>query len=452
MNTLNVSMLGAGSGFVINIAKDLLDVDCFDQVRFVLMDTNQKRLDKAFAAVSDIIDTATASIALQKTTKLEEALDGMDYVIASCEQNRFDFWKKDIEIPEQFGVHQLTGENGGPGGTLHAMRNISLFVPILEAMEKYCPNALLMNFTNPMSFLCTYFKNYSKNRTLGFCHQVHGSLGVVAEQLGFEPGELEIISGGVNHFNWLVDIRKRNSKGSFKEDFFELARHSIYWQKTHEDIPDQRFTLEMLESLGEYCIGFDGHIIEYLPFFYEKDQWGKLGFESIVKSGIDPAIAKAKADQGGSLEAMALIGASRGEYSKFPFPKEWFHPYYAEKPCQVIQALETNELLYLDAINIVNNGAITNLPENAIVDIPAVVKGGEVRGIHVGELPMIGAELCRRQITIHEMIAQATHEGNDKLVIQAMCLDPYVRSITQAKDIWQAFKKEYADYLPTFKS
>ena len=441
-------MLGAGSGFVINIAKDMLDLKCFDDAGFVLMDTNRDNLDKAFKAVSDILGAEKTGIKLEKTTELNKALDGIDYVIASCEQHRYPFWKKDIEIPEQFGVHQITGENGGPGGIIHAMRNISLFMDILKDMEKYCPNAILMNFTNPMSFLCTYFKNHSKIKALGFCHQVHGSMGVIAEQLGFEPGDLEIISGGVNHFNWLVDIRKRGSRESFKTEFFEMVKKSRYWQQNHKNIPCQRFTLDMLETLGEYCVGFDDHIIEYIPFFYEKEEWDELGFKSLIHSLVARITDGEKAS---TLEAMTLISESRGEYSQYPFPKEWLHPYYAEKPCEVIQALETNELLYLDSINIINNGSITNLPEDAIVDIPAIVKGGEVRGVHVGKLPMIGAELCRRQITIHEMIAKATHEGDDKIVLQAMCLDPYVRSITQAKNIWQAFRKEYIDYLPTFK-
>ena len=159
-----------------------------------------------------------------------------------------------------------------------------------------------------------------------------------------------------------------------------MVKQSTYWQKLHKNIPDQRFTLEMLETFGEYCIGFDSHIVEYLPFFYEKDEWDKFALESLVRPRLDPTIAKME-KEGGTLEAMVLVAESKGEYSKYPFPKNWLHPYYAEKPCRVIHALETNELLYLDAINIVNHGAISNLPDDAIVDVPAVVKGGAVRGV-----------------------------------------------------------------------
>ena len=449
MSDFKVAMLGAGSGFVINIANDLLRSKFFDNTRFVLMDTNEVCLNKAFDTVRNLIKSQNSNIIIEKTTDRRLALEGCGYVITGCEQNRYPFWKKDIEIPEQFGVYQVLGENGGPGGQIHAMRNISLFMGILEDMECCCPDAWLLNFTNPMSFLCTYFKNYAKNPALGFCHQVHGSFGVIAEMLGFEPGELEVITGGINHFNWLVDIRKRGQNKSCMQEFLSKVRESTYWKTKHENIPRQEFTLEVLETFGAYPVGFDDHVIEYLPFFYEKDEWKNHNRDSIVDESLLPVIKKGSFGQ--SLEAMTLIGDAKGAYLKFPFPKKWNDPYYAEKPCEVIEALETNNLLYIDAINIVNNGTISNLPEDAIVDVPAVVKGGRVRGVHVGELPMMAAELCRRQITIHEMIAKATHEGDEKLVVQALCLDPYVRSITQAKKIWQAFRKEYIDYLPTFK-
>jgi len=154
-----------------------------------------------------------------------------------------------------------------------------------------------------------------------------------------------------------------------------------------------------------------------------------------------------KGEDGYTLEAQTLQGAY---IETPPFPKDPEHPYYAEKPCRVIEALETNTPTYLDAMNIVNHGSISNLPAEAIVDIPAVVVGGGVRGIHLGELPIGCMEICRRQITIHEMIARSVHEGDEQLAIQALCLDPYVRSITQARNIWQDYKKEYAEYLPTF--
>ena len=139
-------------------------------------------------------------------------------------------------------------------------------------MEKYCPDAWLLNFTNPMSIICTWFKNYSPVKTLGFCHQVHGSFGLIAEQLGMQPGDLEVITGGVNHFNWLMDIRKKNTNQSCMQEFLEKVSQSQYWHKNFPNIPKQAFSLEILKTFGSYPVGYDDHIIEYLPFFYEPEE------------------------------------------------------------------------------------------------------------------------------------------------------------------------------------
>lgn len=444
---LKISMLGAGSGFVVNVARELAASKVLQDSTFVLMDTNAERLEKANTAVLKIMEEHESSVKIEATQQLRPALENCNYVIASCEQNRYPYWIKDVEIPQRHGVHQYTAENGGPGGQMHALRNIAMFQPILAEMERSCPDAWLMNFTNPMSFLCTYFKNYAKNPALGFCHQVHGSFGVIAEMLGMQPGDLQVVTGGVNHFNWLFDVRLKGSSKSFKQEFFERVKKSEYWQKVFHNMPDQKFTLEILKTFGDYCVGYDDHLVEYLPFFYEQSEWAAHGYESILTRRLIPTVEKGDAAQ--TLEHMILMPEARA--AKYPFPKDDSHPYYAEKPCEVIEALETNTPLYLDAINIRNNGAISNLPPDAIVDVPAVVVGGQVRSIHVGELPWGPMELCRRQITLHEMIAKAAHDGDEGLVVQALCLDPYVRSITQARNIWADFKKEFIDCLPMFQ-
>jgi alpha-galactosidase len=300
-----------------------------------------------------------------------------------------------------------------------------------------------MSFSNPMSTICTYFKNYTKVKTVGFCHQVHGSFGVVAEMLGFEPGQLEVISAGVNHFNWLFDIRLKGTGKSFMKEFLELVRNSPYWQRKYDNIPRQTFTREVLEVFGIYPVGYDEHIAEYSPFFYEHAEWADLDFESL-RGFYEKRVAEGK---------RTLEDQQNAEKTNTfpPFPKDPHHPYYGENPCRVISALETNTPCYVDALNIVNNGAVGNLPADAILDLPALVIGGQVRSVHVGDLPPGPCEVTRRQVALHEMIAQAAVEGDDSLVLQALCLDPYVRSITQAKNIWREFRELYREDLPNFK-
>ena len=230
-------MLGAGSGFVITIATELLTDPVFTDCEFMLMDTAADRLDVAETTVREIVAAGSNKITVNKTTDLRTALTGADYVITSCEKNRYANWVKDLRIPEKHGVYQVKGENGGPGGLIHGMRNICMYKEILTTMTEVCPDAWLMNFTNPMSILCTYFKNYFPQiKALGFCHQVHGSFGLIAEQLGWEPGELEVISAGINHCNWLFDIRHRNTGTSCMEEFIEKVRASEYWKKVFQSV------------------------------------------------------------------------------------------------------------------------------------------------------------------------------------------------------------------------
>jgi len=441
---LKITMLGAGSGFVLTIVKELLHDPVFANCEFCLMDPAADRLAAAEGAVKEIAATGTNAIRVSCSTDLRKALADANYVITSCEKNRYPYWVNDLRIPEKYGVDQVKGENGGPGGLIHGMRNICLYREILQAMTEVCPNAWLMNFSNPMSILCTYFKNYfPKIKALGFCHQVHGSFGVIAEQLGWEPGELEVISAGVNHLNWLFDIRHRNTGKSCMEEFTALVKDSKYWKQKFKNVPEQMFTLEVFNAFGMYPIGYDEHIIEYMSFFWERSEWAQWGIT-------DQAACYERLSQQKShtLESQRLLGKT---FNDPPFPKDVNHPYYAENPCRVITALETNTPAYFDAINIRNNGAVDNLPDDVILDIPGLAIGGEVRSIHVGALPPGPCEICRRQTVLHEMIAKACEEGDDSLTLQALCLDPHVHSITQAKNIWSEFRKIYAKELTTFR-
>jgi alpha-galactosidase len=366
------------------------------------------------------------------------------------------FWAKDIEIPLRHGVELMQGENGGPSGSIHALRNITILMGIVEDMKAICPDAWLMNFTNPMSMLCTYLYKYTPIKSLGFCHGVHGSFGVITEMLGFEPGDLQVVTAGINHMNFLLDIRKTGSGKSYMDDFFAAIRKSKYWQKNRKNVPDQIFTLEFLNTFDIYPVGYDNHICEYIPFFYAAEKWKKLGYRSnlAVMQELEEVFksqtAKVTVTGTGTgtiddVEPDRILGKGL-----FPFPKDPGGDYYKETPVLVMEALVKAEPKYLYAMVLPNRGCIANLPFDAVVDIPALVAGGRVHGIEVGELPFFAAELCRRQIAIHELIAQAAVAGDRRLFLEALCLDPFVHSLDTARDIMDDYLKEYREYLPQF--
>ena len=279
-------------------------------------------------------------------------------------------------------------------------------------------------------------------------------------------GTLEIVAGGIDAYENVYDAAKnevREETGLRVTAFFPDIRTGKYaprddsWvdgrelRRIVDSTPEQIFTLEFLGAFGIYPVGYDNHICEYLPFFYSKDEWEELGYHTtkervlqFLETGGRPDAAEA-AGTVDDVEVQRILGKG-----KFPFPKDPEGPYYRESPVKVMEALLTGREACFDALVVPNNGCVSNLPHDAIVDIPAVVAGGRPRGMDVGELPFFAAELCRRQIGIHELIAEAAVTGERRLLLEALCLDPYVRGLTTARKIMEDYLAEYRDYLPQF--
>ena len=444
-----IAMIGAGSvGFSLAVARELIDSETLGDSTFALMDLDAGRLSESGSRIRQLAEHRKSPLKVVETLDRREALTGAEFVVTSFAPKRIEYWMQDMAIAERHGVELLQGENGGPTGQIHALRNITILAGIVKDMEELCPDAWLMNFTNPMSMLCTYLRRYARVPWLGFCHQVHGSIGVAAEMLGMEPGELEVVTAGINHMNFLLDIRRKGQTGSYMEEFFDAVRENTYWQKLHENVPEQRFTLELLDAFGVYPVGYDNHIIEYMGFFHTPEEWKEIGYTSSLTTLKRLREVHRKTTAKGTIDDVE-IERMLGE-GVFPFPKDPAVDYYKEAPVGVMESLITNTPLYLDAMVTVNNGCIANLPAEAVVDIPAVITGGQAHGLAVGELPAFPAELCRRQIAIHELVAQAAFEGDRRLFLEALCLDPYVHHLSTARAIMEDYLETYREYVPQF--
>ncbi len=442
-----IALIGAGSvGFSVAVARELIQSEVLKESTFVLMDIDQQGLDDSEGRIKAMAGQAGGTLNVEATLDRRKALEGADFVVTAYTPHRTEFWIKDIEIAMRHGVDLLQGENGGPAGQIHALRNITILAGIASDVEALCPGAWIMNFTNPMSMLCTYLHKHTKINSLGFCHQVFGSFGVIAEMLGMEPGDLQVITAGINHMSFLLDIRKKGCAESYMEKFLRQVRSSPYWQKNQEYVPEQVFTLEFLNAFGIYPVGYDNHIGEYMPFFYGPQEWKKLDYRlplEALKKLRDQPVKKSATGTVDDVEVERILGKGL-----FPFPKDPTGPWYREKPVAVMESLLTGEPLYLDSIVLTNEGCVPNLPADAAVFIPALVIGGKVRGVAVGELPFFAAELCRRQIAIHELIVEAAVTGERRLFLEALCLDPFVHSLATARNLMDDYLGEYKQYVP----
>ncbi len=401
-----------------------------------LVDTNAASLDVMSRYAQRLNAAVHEAFDLHGTTDRREALPGADFVIVSIAVDRSETWKRDWQIPLKHGVRHVLGENGGPGGLSHAIRNIPLLLSIARDVEKLASNAVVLNFTNPVSRLCLALTKYSKVRVVGLCHQigkgyhlVNQVLRIVEPQSGENEAMLRqriekrihLTAAGLNHFTFILDMRDRVTGADLYPDFRDKVKRMP---------PDfELMSRRLMDTFGPFCATGDGHAGEYVGFASETMSLTGYDFDKYDKSVIKKrALVKAIAD-GREPVKLALSG---------------------ERAIQIIDAIMHDKLQHELAVNIPNNGCISNLPADAVVEIPAIVSGIGVQGIHVGALPDGLAALLRNQIEIQKLVVEAGVNGNRQAALQALLLDPTVHSYAQAKYMLDELLTVQAKYLPQF--
>jgi alpha-galactosidase len=400
-----------------------------------------------------------AGLTIVSSTRREEVLSDADFVIVSIEVGpREGTWQRDWEIPLQFGVRQPYGENGGPGGLAHTLRQVPEMLAIARDMERLCPDAWLINFTNPLPRLCLATSRYSHIKTVGLCHQINTAYMMVgvalAKKLGVDvpPGVssdahpdiwpkarhvaeqvkpmVDVKAAGLNHFTWILDLRDRRTG----EDLYPAFREAFLAMPADFE----PLTRDIFQITGLCPVPGDSHLAEYLPWCHDPQTrpWEKYNLYIY-----EWARAEAKRSElWQTIEAMAKGRA----------PIEPLRDAPSEGAAEIIEGLLGHET-YRAAVNIPNQGHISNLPEGAIVELPAMVGGWGIRGLNVGPLPEAVAELCRREVAVASMSVDAAVTGDRQMALQALLLDPCIDDIDTARVILDAYLVEYTDYLPQFR-
>ncbi len=442
MRPAKIVVIGAGSAsFGLETLFDLLGArEALTGSTIVLVDIDAAHLEKVAALARLANDVYRAGFHIEHTTDRQVALRGAQFVVTAVAVRREELWKLDFEVPIRHGVKHVLGENGGPGALFHSTRSIGLVLPIARDMEQICPDALLLNFTNPMSRVCRAVTRYTRIRTVGLCHQIGHIFRIAGRVLGATSREPEnwdqmkeelvrmealydVKAAGINHFTWLMDLRSR-SDGS---DLYPEFRRRIA-EKPPEFEPLSRF---LMDAFGLIPATGDQHAGEYISFAHEYHTMKGYDFAGAVK---ERAAMWARIDR---------MVAGREALPTEP-------PASGERVVAIIRAVLADANLHLPALNLPNQGFITNLPAGAIVEVPGTVSGWGVRGLGVGELPRGIAELCRRQIEVQELVVEAAVTGSRSLALQALLHDPLVPSARAATAILDDLLRLEADALPMF--
>jgi len=435
-----IVFIGAGSlGFTRGLVRDILTFPLLRSAELALVDTNRERLSFARRACRKIVEMGGYPAKVTATTDRREVLKGADAVLVTILCGRTSVWQHDILIPKKYGVDINIGDTRGPSGIFRALRTIPTMLAICRDMEELCPNAIMLNYTNPMAMVCHAMQRESFIKVSGLCHSVQGTAGMLARWVGLKPHQVDYVCAGINHMAWYVKF-ERNGR-----DLYPKLRKVV---RTNKDVyNEEQVRNEMFLALDYYVTESSGHNSEYNWWFRKRPDL--IRRYCTTGTGWNPG-----------QHAYILKGYRRREKTWKKAVRGWLrqeqpmslkrgHEYAAS----IINAYMGGELFEFNG-NVRNAGLVTNLPEGACVEVPVVASRKGFSPVHVGALPPQCAILTALSAQTEMMAVEGCLSGDAKLVYQAIAHDPLTASKLSLAEIRKMVAEMFRrnrKHLPQFK-
>ena len=433
-----IAFIGAGSfGFTRELIKDILTFPALRDSTFILMDINKERLMYIEKAVGKIIEAGQYPAKVIATTNRKEALNGADGVVCTILAGGVRIWRHDVEIPKKYGVDINVGDTRGPAGIFRALRTIPVMIDICRDIEKYCPDTIMLNYTNPMAMLCRAMQSETSINVTGLCHSVQGTAAMLAEWIGAPMEEITYRCAGINHQAFYLEY-KWNGK-----DAYPLIREAI---KKPETYNEEQVRNEMFLHLDYYVTESSGHNSEYNAWFRKRPEL--IEKYCIHGTGWNPGA-----------HAYILNEYLEREDTWKEEITNWFnqdtvvlergHEYAA----YIFNAIFGDNTLYEFNGNVRNFGLIDNLPWGCCVEVPVMASKRGLDPIHVGPLPDQLAILNNINSQCEELAVEGALTGDKRKIFYAICHDPLtsaVLSLAEIKNMVDEMFEVNKDYLPQF--
>jgi alpha-galactosidase len=433
------AFIGAGSfGFTRTLVRDILTYDAFKDAVIALMDIDETRLDYITRAVKKIIKAGNYGAKVISAKNRAEALEGADGVLCTILNGDVDVWRYDIEIPKTYGVDINVGDTRGPAGIFRALRTIPVMLDICKDIEKYCPNAVFLNYTNPMAMLCRAMQGeFPSLKISGLCHSVQGTASMLAHWIGARDEDITYTCAGINHQAFYIDYRWKG------KDAYPLLREAM---KNPAIYNEEQVRNEMFLLLDYYPTESSGHNSEYNAWFRNRpDLIEKF---CIHGTGWNP---------GAYAYILNEYQSRKGTWRKEI--EDWLnepsvdlnrgHEYAA----YIFNAMFGDKTMFKFNGNVLNHGLIDNLPQGACVEVPVLASPLGFEAIRVGKLPNQIAALVHTSSICEEMAVEASLSGDPKKVYQSIAFDPLtsaVLGIQEIKEMTLKMFKQNEGYLPQF--
>ncbi len=445
---MKIVLVGAGSReFGPATIRDvcLSDDLCAQDLDLTLMDVSDAYLPDSRAYAEQVAKQMGRQLSIAATVDLDEALDGADFVVVAIEHRRYFYWAQDFHVPRQFGFRQIYGENGGPGGLFHALRNMTPMLRIARAMEQRCPEAWLLNYTNPLTKLCEALTRLCGIKAVGLCHGVFHGKQQVSRLLDIDAKDIDAKASGLNHITWFQSIHHRSTG----EDLYPLLRQRE--RKAHPlgEWDEMALSRILLRTFGLYPSPGTNHIGEYI-------QWsGEFLGSTLLQFYYDPAEGHPW-DTGRVPTWIYNLHEKATAYPLFDDSNDAVHETEAplepsgELAIPIIEGLTGSHPQELDAVNVPNQGYAPGLPEGAIVEVPARADAKGLHPVAMPRLPEPVLALLRTQCSINQLLVEAFAENAYTKLLQALLLDPATHSYRSAASLIPEMLRLQSEVLPNF--
>ncbi len=426
----HITFVGAGSvEFTRQLVTDLLRFDDMGALDFALHDIDKQRLDVAVDTAHSVARQLGRAVTITGSLDLREALAGADFVINMIQVGGVDATRVDLEVPARFGLRQTIGDTTGVGGVFRALRTFPALTAIASAMTDVCPDAVLLNYTNPMAMNIWWLRTTAPHiRSYGLCHSVYWTAHDLCELIGVPLEGTVFRAAGVNHQAWLLEWSREG------KDLYQELRAAI---KADPEL-ERRVRVEIFSRVGYYPTETSEHSSEYLEWFLHSD-------EQISKYRLVPnEYLGISEDNVAEYERTRDVLGAGGDVDLHDAADA------AEYAPQVIRAMVTGKPVTIH-VNVPNAGLIDNLPQGAVVEVPALVDASGIHPEAMGHIPTMGATLNRRYLSVAELTIEAALTGNPLLVRQAVLADPNASSSMTPAKIWEmcdVMTAAHAKYLP----
>ena len=439
--SFKLAVIGAVSvGFTRTLFTDLMTVPEFHNIEVAFTDINQHNLDMVTALCQRDLDENGVNIKIHATLDRREALKGARYIICCVRIGMLEAFEKDITIPLKYGIDQCVGDTLCTGGIFYGQRGIAAILDFCKDIREVCePDALMLNYANPNAMLTWAANKYGKVRTIGLCHGVQGGHKQIAEALGYEQKDVDIICAGINHQTWYISV-KHNGR--------DLLDQILPAYETNEELSKtEKVRIDVLKNFGYYSTESNGHLSEYVSWYRKRpeevEKWIDLG-------------TWINGETGGYLR---VCREGRNWFEEdFPnWMKEPAKQYIPESRSQehgsyIIEGLELNHI-YRGHFNVMNNGCITNLPDECIVEVPGYIDANGINIPKVGDLPLGCAAVCSQSIWVQRLAVEAAVNADIQLLRQALLMDPLTGAVCTPPEILQMADEmliEEAKWLPQY--